>query len=179
MRQVCAANGDCTYDCKDPVNPSPSNMVSDETHNKSTPWNSQSYHERPNTHVSSTLVLEEGFSDNGRSNRGSRRNEKRHQSSARSHGTISRGNGASYIANPSAECGKKPQRTATPSLRQRLPEQRRSSENGNLERGKVGSLWYSDMELCGDVLVCRDNGSGVEGGHGGMERNEDEVYDFL
>lgn len=114
--------------------------VSDEPEEEGPDWHSQGDHQGPNTHVTGTILLEGRLHHDRTTNGRRRRNEESNQSSTSSDRCVGRALRATHITYETADEGEKEDGTTAETVGQWLPEQRCTSQNGDLQRGQVAGL---------------------------------------
>jgi len=154
-------------------------MIGDEAKDEGGNGDAQGDHQRPDAHVARAVSLKEGFSHHRAANRRRRADEESDEGSARGHGRIAVALRAADVADETGDEGQQKDGPASVSIGQWPPEQRRTAQDGNLERSEIRCPLEGDAEICGDVLVRRDDASCGEGRHAGVEGHQNQVGHFL
>jgi len=111
------------HNCKNPVDPTEATgVVNDETHEERTTRRTKSNKKSPHADVSSTLLLEESFSDNTRASATRRTDEECGECSTDSHGSVGVALGTTDVEREGSESADEPYRTPTVAVGNRLPE---------------------------------------------------------
>jgi hypothetical protein len=173
--ELCAVD-----DCEDPVDPAiiPC-LVSDESHNKRTPWWTKCDHQCPDAYVFAALIFEECLGDHATADRDSRADEKGTEGSAYRHAGVCMTESAADVEEQRANGRYQPYWTATISVREWLPEKRGESQHRDLKGCEVGCALDRATQVFTNILVCRNDRRSNESRHHSVEGNADEVGEFL
>ena len=168
-----------TYHCEDPEDPLITNAIGHEAENERPDGDTKGDQQCPNTHVTAAVFFEGCLHHDRTANGGGRRDEKGHEGPASSQRGICGALGTADVTHQTADEREEEDRPAPIPVGQRLPEQRRTSKDGNLQRGQVTGILHSDAEFLGDVKKGRDNAGGGKCAHASVKRHEDKVGHFL
>lgn len=171
--------GDETYNGQDVVDPSVSNPQCDETENERRDRNTKGNHNRPNTHIPRPLVLEERLHHHTGANRSSRTDEKGGNGTAKTHRRVRATVGAANVADQTANQGHDEDGTPTVALRERPPEKRRATKDGDDQGGEIAGCLDLNVQILGDIHKGGHDCRGGKSPHHGVEGNEEKVRDFL
>lgn len=158
---------------QDVVNPSISDSKGDKTENERSNWDTKRHHNRPDTHVLGSVLLEKCFDDDTRANRSSWADEEGRDGSAKSHGAVRVAVGAANVADQTANQRDEEDGSPAITLRERPPQQRRNSENANNLRGEVTRCLYGNAQVLGNVDESSHDRCSSKGTHHSMKSYED------
>lgn len=130
-------------------------------------------------HLLSSLVRKESLDNSSATESHRRAEEERGEHAHDNHGTVGLAVGASDVASHTADCGDEPDWTAAEASTQWLPEERRNTENGDLDGCQVGGAGQANVESNSEQLEGRDDTSSDEDSHEGMEGDQHEIDVFL
>lgn len=161
-------------DRHDPIDPSPCQILRNESHDERSSRRTKSDQGSPNSHFESTLFLEESLGDDGTTNvRGT--NEKGTESTTYGHRCVVGAESAADIEESSAEGRDEPGWSSSIVMHQWFPYQGRKAQDCDLERCKIGCARDGSVEIYREWLVCRNDGSGNEGCHARLKSYQSEV----
>lgn len=169
----------CTYYSKNPVDPSVPRPVRDKSHEERGKRNAQRQEQGPDAHIPTPIFLEKRLRHHRASNRSSRRDEPRRQRPTRRRRGVVRALRTSHIADQTANQGKKEDWASAKAVGQRLPEQRRTTQDCNLQRGQVTRPLHGNPKLFRNSLVRGDDASCDESAHASVERHKQKIDEFL
>ena len=158
-----------THDCKHVEDPPIVDPLCDEAKDERRNRYANCDHESPNTQEPCSISLEEGFRNNSGSNCSSRTNEPGNNSSTQTHRRVGMTVGASNIADKTANEGEQEYGSSSEPIGQRSPEERSTTKDSSLQRGKLCRTLQTDMEVDGDTFESRLDRSSGESCHHRME----------
>lgn len=140
-----------TYDCKDPVDPVIARAVTHETEDERSDRNAQSDHQGPDTHVTGAVFLESRFHHDSATDGGGRGDEERNKSTTSSKRGIVSALGTANVTDQTADERKEENWPASIPVGKGLPEQRSTSQDGNLQRSQITGILDTDTKIFSNV----------------------------
>lgn len=123
-----------TYDSKNVVYPSITNVIRNKAHEERPAGWTQGDHQSPNAHFLSSLFLKECLNHDSASYRTRWADEEGDEASTQCHGCIGVADCTSDVANSRAQRGDQPHWTTSITIADGLPEKGRKAENSNGHR---------------------------------------------
>ena len=161
-----------THDSKDIIDPAISDTHNHESKQEWRNRDTDSNHQRPVTHASRAILLEESLCDNGTTHGRGGTDEERGDSTAQSHSSIGVAVRTSDVSNQGTAQRDQEDGPATESVAKWAPGERCTTEDGDEEGDQVASSLHANTQIGRDVDKGGLDGSRSEETDHGVEDDQ-------
>lgn len=168
-----------THNGKRPEYPLVSRPLDGEPKEKRRKRHPDGEHERPHANVPRALLRKEHLLHGAAAQRRGRGDEEGAERPARRQRAVCTAAGAAHVAGDASQKAQHVDGQATVALGQRVPEERRDAEDGDLQRRHVRRRLDGDAQPLRDVLEGGDDGGCGKGADARVKRHEGKVDEFL
>lgn len=156
-----------THNGQNPVDPAISNAHNHESKQERRNWHTDSHHQRPVTHASGSVLLEERLGNDGTAHRCGGTNEEGRDGPAQTHRRVGVTIRTADISDHRTEQRDQKDGPTAETIAQGAPEEGCAAQHGDEEGDQVAGSLHADAEVFGDVDECGLDGCcGEETDHG-------------